>query len=222
MITPFHENLNSAVLDLIPINASKVVDVGCMNGVLAREFRKINPAVHWTGIEINKNYAELATRHCDNVLNVDIEENNPEFFLKFKDVDCWIFSDVLEHLYNPWKVIENIRRIIPERGCIVACIPNAQNWQVLSKLASGNFDYEESGLMDKSHIRWFTKKTFFEFFENTSFRIVEGRYVYDKIPKTETLEIVKSLSKLYYDNNDVTDVDITAIQYVIRAVPNFN
>lgn len=218
MSTPYHENINKAVFDLIPKSALKIVDVGCMNGILAREFKKISPNSNWIGIEINSEYAERARHHMDTVIVGNIENEDFEFLDEIKDADCFVFADVLEHLYNPWGVIKKIRNMMKETAVVVACVPNAQNYSVIGRLLSGEFFYEDIGLMDRTHIRWFTRRTFFDLFEQHGYSINEGLFVTDSLPDQTFLGCLKTSAEIY-SKKQVHDVDFTATQFAVRAIP---
>ncbi len=105
----------------------------------------------------------------------DIEHMSDEMFDSLLPSICWIFGDVLEHLYDPWSVLRRIRESMPPQASVVACIPNAQHWSVQARLNCGAFRYEDKGLMDRTHIRWFTKTTIDELFHSCGFAIVDGR-----------------------------------------------
>ena len=99
--TPVHEQHNPDLLNFIPIESKKIIEVGCSSGALAREFKALSAACHWLGIEIDSNYAELAQRYCDRSLTLDIEFATEDFWKETIDTDCWIFADTLEHLRDP-------------------------------------------------------------------------------------------------------------------------
>src|SRR5665647_674801 len=126
--TPAHERHNPDLLKLIPKDARVLVEVGCSSGALAREYKKINSNCRYIGVECVSEYAKLAERHCDSVIETDIESVDENFLRDTLACDCWIFGDALEHLMNPWLLLSRIRKIIPDNGSIVACIPNAQHW----------------------------------------------------------------------------------------------
>jgi ubiquinone/menaquinone biosynthesis C-methylase UbiE len=171
--TPIHENHNPDLLRLMPPACVNVLEFGCSSGALAREYKKINPSTRHVGVEISSEYAELAKRFCDDVLVLDADRVDESFFDAQASVDCWVFGDVLEHLKDPWRVLRQIRRVMG-KGCVVACIPNAQHWSVQARLCAGSFRYEDSGLMDRTHLRWFTRQTVFELFQSCGFKIEEG------------------------------------------------
>ena len=188
--TPIHEIHNDEVLRLIPKTSKKIIEIGCSSGALAREFKRKHPDVHWIGVEIDPDYAELAKRYCDTTLVANLDEVEEEFYATYSDCDCWIFADVLAHFRDPWAVVKKIRSVIPENGCIVACIPNAQNWSLIARLAVGDFRYQDIGLLDRTHLRWFTRQTIYELFETDGFRISEGMTRTFSHPNQEVLELI--------------------------------
>ena len=179
--TPVNELHNAELLRVIPKNAQRLIEIGCSSGALAREFKKIAPGCDYLGVEIDPDYAALARRHCDRTVVLDIEAAHESFWSENADRDCWIFGDALEHLRDPWAVLGRVRRSIPAAGCVAACIPNAQHWSVQARLSIGDFRYEDMGLLDRTHLRWFTRQTILEMFERSGFAIAEafGR-VYDE------------------------------------------
>jgi citrate lyase synthetase len=103
---------------------------------------------------------------------------------------------------------------------VVACIPNAQHWSLIADLAIGEFRYQESGLLDKTHLRWFTKKTIVELFSNAGFRIVEGvSRVFHEPERDRFLPLIGQLAKASGMDPAVAVNDAIPLQYVVRAVP---
>ena len=218
--TPIHEVHNADLLAYIPKDAKRLVEVGCSSGALAREYKKINPNSHYTGIEIVPEYAQLAKRYCDKVMTLDIETPDVHFLRKKLAGDCWIFADSLEHLRDPWSLLSKIRQIIPSNGSIVACIPNAQHWSVQARLSCGAFVYEDMGLLDKTHLRWFTRVTIFEMFERAGFKIVDGMpRVYDEPDREKFLPSIRAMAENIGADPEVAVNDAFPVQYVVRAVP---
>ena len=162
--TPAHSIVNQDLLDLIPATARRVVEVGCMHGAMARAYKAINAQAEYVGIDIDPDYAAVAAQSCTQTLAGDIESFSPAKLDKLFPSDCWIFGDCLEHLRDPWRIVKLIRAGIDADGCLLACIPNAQHWSVQMRLATGLFRYEDSGLLDRTHVRWFTRVTMIEMF----------------------------------------------------------
>lgn len=217
--TPIHEIHNDEVLRLIPNASKKIIEIGCSSGALAREFKKNHPDVHWVGVEIDPDYAELAERHCNTTIVANLDEASQDFYKLFSDYDCWVFADVLEHFRDPWAVVRNVRYVLPENGCIVACIPNAQNWNLIARLAVGDFRYEDMGLLDRTHLRWFTRQTIYELFEGQGFRISEGVTRTFHHPNQEVLELIGKIAEKCGFNPTLSMSDATPLQYVVRANP---
>ena len=217
--TPVHEIANLDLLKIIPSNIKYLLEVGCSSGALAREYKKLNPNCVYDGLEIEDSYAQLAKRYCDNVLVGDIEFLNEVFWLKSSNIQCWIFADVLEHLKDPWGCLKKIHQILPDDGCIVACIPNIQHWSIQVDISLGNFRYQDMGLLDRTHLRWFTRKTIVELFESTGYKIVDltGRIVEDT-SRENYLSIIQRMATRAGGNASEAMQDALSHQYLVKAV----
>jgi 2-polyprenyl-3-methyl-5-hydroxy-6-metoxy-1,4-benzoquinol methylase len=219
--TPAHEVHNPDLLSMLPTDSKRLFEIGCSAGALAREYKLINSNCIYTGVEIDHEYAKLAERHCDFVLNLDIETADESFYQLRGQEDCWIFGDVLEHLRDPWQVLSRIRKVIPSNGSVVACIPNAQHWSVQAKLNSGEFRYEESGLLDRTHLRWFTRKTIVELFMLCGFKITNGiPRIIDESDRDKILSIIREMAKVTGADPEMAASDALPLQYVVKAVPS--
>jgi len=172
------------LIDLIPQNVANVLEVGAGVGKMGanlrrRGFKKI------VGIEISKEAGDKATQYYDELIVGDVENLQ----LKYPDgyFDCIIYADVLEHLIDPWKVIKEQRKYLSEGGCIVASIPNIRYYKVLRKLVfKGDWDYQNAGILDRTHLRFFTIKTIKKMFESNGYRIL-------KIVKKPTCGYIKRI-----------------------------
>ena len=220
--TPIIQEIHNAeLLKLIPKNAKKIIEVGCSSGALAREYKKINAGCEYIGIEISSDYGELAKKYCDKVIIGDIEEYSLDFYNQNSNVDCWIFADVLEHLKDPWEILRKINSVLLQGGSVVACIPNIQHWSIQAKISTGDFRYQDIGLLDRTHLRWFTRKTIIELFEQTGFELQEFKYrnISNDPRKDEFLQIIKSLAFLAGSDPEQAVIDASPDQYVALATP---
>ena len=217
--TPAHERHNPELLQLVPPTARRVVEVGCSSGALAREYKKLNPACSYLGIEIMQEYATLARRHCDSVLELDIETLDEDAVRKL-EADCWIFGDSLEHLRDPWALLRRVRAAIPADGNVVACIPNAQHWSVQARLACGELRYEDMGLLDRTHLRWFTRITILEMFQQCAFKVITAQArVLSEPQRDRFMPAIEMMAKTLGANVQQALADAVVFQYVVRAVP---
>lgn len=105
-------------------------------------------------IEVFPEAAEKAKEKLNHVLLGDIE--TVELSYEKEQLDCVIFGDVLDHLLDPWAVVEKVKPNIKKDGAILASIPNVSHISLLSSLLAGNWTYMEYGSLDKTHIRFFT------------------------------------------------------------------
>ena len=85
-----------------------------------------------------------------------------------------IFSDVLEHLYNPWNILEKVSCHLIRQGIILISVPNLQNIKYIDAITTGNFYYDKTGLFDQTHIRFFTLKSLVEYLEQQNFKIINN------------------------------------------------
>jgi SAM-dependent methyltransferase len=218
--TPVHEQHNPDLLSLMPPTARTVVEIGCSAGALAREYKKSNPACRYIGIEVAPDYARLAQRYCDIVYELDIERADEAYLRGCLLADCWVFGDSLEHLNDPWALLERIRRIIPEHGSVCACIPNAQHWSVQARLNCGELRYEKTGLLDRTHLRWFTRITIMEMFQQAGFKIVAGASrIFNMPDRKKLLPAIRLMASSVGADPELAVKDALPFQYVLRAVP---
>lgn len=218
--TPIHGGFNPDLLELMPENATRVVEVGCSSGALAAAYLEHNAGTEYIGIEREERYAEVARGSCSRVLVGDIEHMDDGVFSTLFPSSCWVFGDVLEHLYDPWAVLRRLRGALSPEASVVACIPNSQHWSFQAKLNSGVFRYEDSGLLDRTHIRWFTRITMDELFESTGFRIVDDiPRIFDEPERERYLAGVRAFAQATGTNVDHAVSDAIPLQWVIRAMP---
>lgn len=156
------------IVELIPITAQRILDVGCGAGGLSATLKARQTAeIH--GVEIVEQAAAHARHHLDHVWNCGIEAALPE--LPDGYYDCIVIADVLEHLLDPLFVLTELKKKLTSNGTLIASIPNIQNWGTLSELLQGKWDYRSEGILDRTHLRFFTRKSVEELFWGAGFRI---------------------------------------------------
>jgi SAM-dependent methyltransferase len=218
--TPAHDEHNPDLLAVMPATARVVAEIGCSTGALAREYRKLNPAARYIGVEISEQIAALARRHCAEVHALDVELLGDARLAELLPADCWVFGDTLEHLRDPWAMLARVRAILPPDGCVVACIPNAQHWSVQARLACGQFRYEDAGLLDRTHLRWFTRMTLVDLFVQAGLRIELGFPRPAPEPdQPRVMQAIRAMAVAVGADPDAAQRDAIPIQYIVRAVP---
>jgi len=218
--TPAHDNYNPDLLRFMDRAFATVVEVGCSRGALAKAYRASFPQARYFGVEIDAGYAEAAREHCDRVLCGDVESLSAADWSALFPSDCWVFGDALEHLRDPWALLRRLRKDLGAQGQVLACIPNAQHWSVQARLAAGAFNYEDQGLLDRTHLRWFTRSTIIDLFQSTGFRIEKMvSRVFEEPAKERFLPAIGELAAAAGVDRERALRDCQPLQYVLRAVP---
>ncbi|HKB82642.1 MAG TPA: class I SAM-dependent methyltransferase, partial [Burkholderiales bacterium] len=190
------------------------------SGALAKAYLEQTPGCEYIGIEVDADYANAARSSCTRVIVDDIEKMEDRVFGTLFPADCWVFADVLEHLYDPWSVLRRLRGALSADASVVACIPNAQHWSFQAKLNCGMLKYEDDGLFDRTHIRWFTKMTIGELFQSSGFRIVEGtERVFEEPFRDSVLVGIKALAEATGADVQQAVHNAKPLQWVVRATP---
>jgi 2-polyprenyl-3-methyl-5-hydroxy-6-metoxy-1,4-benzoquinol methylase len=218
--TPLHFIHNPDVLKMMPPGLGRVVEVGCSSGALAKAYKSINPACYYTGIEIDADFSEVARQSCNEVLTGNIEHFEQDKFRSLFPSDCWIFGDVLEHLYDPWALLKRIRPHLASSAQIIACVPNAQHWSIQTSLNCGQFRYQDQGLLDRTHIRWFTRTTLIEMFAASGYKITEGvPRIFDEPHRDKILPHIHAMAVAIGADPQQAVNDAIPFQWVVKAVP---
>lgn len=167
----FNTRPNKLLVEMIREDINKdfrVLEIGCDCGVTLLEIQNHYPKSLTYGTEINLSASRIAS-HFTNVIINNIEEENLPY--EKETFDYIIFGDVLEHLHNPLETIRYCREFLREGGCIIASIPNIMHISVMKELLDGNFTYMDEGLLDKTHIHFFTFNEIVRMFQAGKFKI---------------------------------------------------
>ncbi len=133
---------------------TRVLDIGTAQGIVGRSFSDAGLILR--GIEANPQWAAIARPYYDEIMATALEEA-PDDFLRGHDVI--ILADVLEHLAAPWSALERLVKLQPDDAQFIISVPNVANLWVRLNLLCGKFDYQERGILDRTHLRFFTRST---------------------------------------------------------------
>lgn len=159
------------MLRFIPETARKVLDAGCGAGLFGQEIKQKLNAEVW-GIEIDEKAASVARNKIDNLLAGDI--NNLLGDLPDAYFDCIVFNDLLEHLPDPFTVLNRIKAKLGKGGVVVCSIPNIRYFKILKELLiKKQWKYQDSGILDKTHLRFFTERSIIDMFKGLSYEILK-------------------------------------------------
>lgn len=156
------------ILELVPNTARQVLDVGCGGGWLGSAIKQRQSA-SVTGIEIVSSVAQKAATKLDKVWNAPIEEVLP--VLPENYFDCIVMADVLEHLVDPWRTLVQLAGKLMAGGTFVISLPNARHWSIIFNLLEGEWQYEVEGILDRTHLRFFTLQTMKDMIWNAGLKI---------------------------------------------------
>lgn len=156
------------LLELIPRSARTVLDVGCGAGRLG-EALKARQGAEVVGIELDGHAAGLARGRLDRVLVGDVELTEPD--LAPRSFDAVVCGDVLEHLRDPDRLLRHVRGWLRPDGRVVASVPNVRHHSVVLSLLEGNWTYESAGLLDRTHLRFFTRREVEKLFFRAGFAV---------------------------------------------------
>ncbi|HEY3856226.1 MAG TPA: class I SAM-dependent methyltransferase [Verrucomicrobiae bacterium] len=156
------------MLRFVPASAKRILEVGCGAGEFCAQFRRSAECELW-GVEPNRDAALKAKEKLDNVFCSYFDESvelPSEYF------DCIIFNDVLEHIYDGLSALKLTRKLLRNGGSVVASIPNIGHFPTIWRLVvRGQWEYTDKGILDKTHVRFFTRQSVQTLFEKAGFNI---------------------------------------------------
>ncbi|MBX7153400.1 MAG: class I SAM-dependent methyltransferase [Candidatus Kapaibacterium sp.] len=172
----YYTVVRKEVFQFIP-ECDTILDVGCATGLNLKVLKEMGRCKQTYGIEYVEEVAKQAQQNIDNVLCADVSAADLPYPDKFFDVILCL--DVLEHMENPWRAVEKLKRVLKDDGVLIASIPNIAYIPVIIKLIFRRFDYEDSGVMDRTHLRFFTLRSMKQMFQNAGFIVtkVKGTYM---------------------------------------------
>ncbi|MGV3591722.1 MAG: glycosyltransferase, partial [Gammaproteobacteria bacterium] len=155
----------------------RVLEIGCGPGSITKMMKNIG-GCRVTGIEVDPAAIELARAHCEAIHAQDLNaEDWPQVLGKYEPFDTVVAADVLEHLYDPWRTLRQMAELIGREGSVVVSLPHAGHAALVASLANEDVAYRESGLLDRTHIRFFGLKNIEALFAQAHLKIVDVRFV---------------------------------------------
>ncbi len=196
-----------------------VLEIGCASGSQTRVMHD-QLGCRVTAVEFDPASAALAASFCEALHVGSIEDIDLDKVLGSRRFDVITFGDVLEHLRSPRAAIERVRPYLTDSGYLVASIPNFTHASIAFEICHGRFDYRQSGLLDDSHIRFFTKRSIVQMFEDAGYLVVNLERAELRPEHTEfetrasNIEQQRLLDYIYSQNQESL-----TYQFVVKAVP---
>ncbi|MFN3530374.1 MAG: class I SAM-dependent methyltransferase [Bacteroidia bacterium] len=153
----YFTNIRKDIEPLLPDFSERVLEIGCGNGATLAHYKATTQFAHCIGLELMPEVINPAIQ-IDEWLIGPVE--NQLTAVPDASLDLVLCLDVLEHLLDPWAVVQQIAEKLKPGGVLIASIPNMRTAVVLSNLLfKGQFEYANQGIMDRTHLRWFTRKS---------------------------------------------------------------
>jgi 2-polyprenyl-3-methyl-5-hydroxy-6-metoxy-1,4-benzoquinol methylase len=156
------------MLPFIPGGTSTILDVGCSRGRFGETLHGANPAWKLYGIDPDPEAAAEASVHYEHVTCGYF----PDDLVGDDRFDCIVLNDVLEHVVDPWTMLEQAAGLLSPTGRVVASIPNVRYYIVVRNLLlRGRWDYADWGVLDRTHLRFFTRASIESLFDGAAMEI---------------------------------------------------
>ncbi len=187
--TEYFSIIREDIIDLVPNKKENIIlEIGCGDGGTLFKLKSSHKASQIVGVEINEEIVKNSKFKLDKIIINDIETIELPF--EFKSFDIIILGDVIEHLINPWKLLDKLAHYLKDDGCFICSIPNIRSWKTIKNLVLGEWKYENSGLMDFGHLRYFCLNDIIKMFTNIGFQI---EIIIKKVPTKFRYYITKCL-----------------------------
>jgi 2-polyprenyl-3-methyl-5-hydroxy-6-metoxy-1,4-benzoquinol methylase len=179
----YYQNVREEMLGFIPRDAARILEVGCGEGHFGGRLKEGTKREVW-GVEVLAAAARAAEQRLDRVLSGDIAELVDDLPARY--FDAVVFNDVLEHLVDPDDVLARMKRHVSEQGVVISSIPNIRFFPTFYELlVHRTWEYEESGILDRTHLRFFTVESIRAMYERLGYEVLrhEGINELDRLPK---------------------------------------
>lgn len=218
----YHDTLNQDLLARLPGTARRVLEVGCGSGSLARAYRQRNPGVHYTGVEMVEDAARRAADACNDLVRGDIEARSCldalDELRRDPGWDLLVLGDVLEHLFDPLRVLAQLRTRMTAGATCLACIPNIGHVSIVYQLLRARWDYADAGLLDRTHLRFFTQPTMTGLFQQAGWTVHEcTARVFEPEASARAIAPLLALAPTLGMDPAAMELHLSAYQWIVRA-----
>jgi 2-polyprenyl-3-methyl-5-hydroxy-6-metoxy-1,4-benzoquinol methylase len=166
----YFSNPRTELIALIDRNELNILEIGCGRGDTGKVLRETGKARSLTGVELVPEHARTAASIFDKVHVGSIEQM--KFDWDAGTFDCIVLGDVLEHLVDPWELLKRLRTVLAGDGIVVASVPNVKHWPVIANLIMhDDWKYAEDGVLDITHLRFFTRKNTLRMFSDNGYGV---------------------------------------------------
>lgn len=196
----------------------RVLDIGCSYGHLAMALKERGCTV--VGVELDPEAASEASTICERVIVGDLDQLDLQSELRGESFDVALFGDVIEHLKSPQRLLTEIRTLLAPGGFIGVSVPNIAHASIRLMLMRGEFSYSDLGILDDTHLRFFTKKSICDLLTGSGYIVDSVDWTEVEVRERELKESIKPpLKDLVEVAKSFSGPESIAFQYVIKASP---
>jgi SAM-dependent methyltransferase len=214
--TKYYTGCNESLLHGVPATARRILEVGCGEGNLGARLKNAHPERTVFGIEREPAIASRASKQLDEVFTLDVQAEDPP--IESGTIDCIVYGDVLEHLLAPDEILTRYRKFLSPEGTILCSIPNVQHHSLLEALLKGDFQYTSEGLLDATHLRFFTYSTIVKLLLDCGFAPSLVDVIRVPCPQA-FLEALDPLRAYLGLDRARTQQCLSAYQYIVQGTP---
>lgn len=206
----YHSHARTEIVPYLPASPKRLLELGCSAGGTVAHIKSIFPDLWAAGVELHQESAIAAKEHLDMVWQGTVEDTPWDKEIVPGSLDAVLCLDILEHLVDPWTHVKRLTPLLAPNGRLIISIPNIRNLKFIRKLLfNGDFRYKDAGLLDRTHLRFFTRETASELATCGGLKLVEAVRAHEwKFP-----DIRYTLSALTGGKSD----EVIAKQWIIVA-----
>jgi O-antigen biosynthesis protein len=224
----YYNAFNATVREVLARAPQRILELGCSAGRLGEFIREKFPDAHHIGIEMNAEAAALARNRLSRVIEARLEDIDFEAEgIAPGSIDTFIACDVLEHLYDPWRTLVRVRPLLTDDAQVAVSLPNVRNLQIAAQLHNeGTWRYSSEGLLDVTHIRFFTLRDIFQMMDETGYRVahvksnIDARYQDLYAANRGKPAMTLQLGRVKIENlTEAELLEYCTLQFVVLAYP---
>ena len=226
LMSSYHGNVNGTLLDLIRSTDERILEFGCGNGAFARAVaHKCGRQLHYVGLDVHEESVRQAATAMTHALHRNLDDivdwstdHELRHHAPLSSFDAVVLGDILEHLVQPEQCLGHAASLIKPGGRVLACIPNVQHWSVFVQLVRGSWPRHDSGLFDRTHLRWFTLDDMVRLFNAAGLEVLSAvPRVFDRDQGLEVAQYLEPMAHLLGIEPGTFTQRVLPLQYVLQG-----
>ena len=216
----YYGNVNLELLRWMPLTAKRVLELGCGEGALAAAYKRRNPKADYVAIEAHPPSAAIARDRVDLLIEADFTMLDGAAIADLGRFDAIVLGDVLEHMPDPWRVLRTLSGLLSYEGEIALSVPNVSHWSAMAKLMSGEWPAADSGIFDRTHLRFFTLSSLTNTLADCGMAVQRSRprvFVGDRAEAEKWVPILAAAAEQAGQDKDAFLKRSQALQHVATA-----